>query len=422
MKRQKRQKHQKRQKREAKRKFSFRHYWQAHKPLGWAQLTHRKVRLLVAITGVAFSNILIFTQLGLKDMLFDGVTLVPDHLQGDLFLVSAYAPNIDLGTFPSIYLYQANAVPGVRAASPLYIEFSNWVNPKDLAAPSNSDSPESFQLFPNSVKILAFNPEQPVLAIPEVNQQLRRLSAPGAVLYDRLGQEKLGPIVQQFQSTGSVSTLMSNQRVYVAGLFSLGSTLFDNGHVVMSDWNYTQWYGAESLDRVSVGCLTLEAGADIEQVRSRLNATLPKSITVLTQTELSAAEQAFRASLPNGKVLNFGAAMGFVVGVVIVYQVLYTDVSEHLPEYATLKAMGYSDRALLAVVLQEAVVLAILGFIPGYFASYGVYQLLVIITRVPLVMKSAVAMQVFVLTFVMCVISGVIAMNKLRAADPADVF
>ena len=106
----------------------------------------------------------------------------------------------------------------------------------------------------------------------------------------------------------------------------------------------------------------------------------------------------------------------------IVYHVLYSDVSEHLPEYATLKAMGYSDRTLLLVVLQEALILAVLGFVPGYVASYGVYQLLVMLTRVPLTMKTAVAAQVFVLTLVMCVISGAIAMNKLRAADPADVF
>jgi putative ABC transport system permease protein len=402
-------------------------YWQARKPLGWAQLIHRKIRLLVAVTGVAFSNILIFTQLGLRDMLFDGVTLVPDHLQGDLFLVSAYAPNIDLGTFPRVYLYRASAITGVRSASPLYIEFSDWVNPADLALPKTTAAEPSFQLFPNSVKVLAFNPDQPVLAIAEVDQQIDRLNAPGAVLYDRLGQDKLGPIVEQFHaatsaSADSVSTLMSNRRVSVVGLFSLGSTLFDNGHVIMSDWNYTQWYGSESLDNVSVGCLSLAPDADLEEVRSRLQATLPKSIKILTQSELAAAEQAFRASLPNGKVLNFGAAMGFIVGIVIVYQVLYTDISEHLPEYATLKAMGYSDKALLGVVLQEALILAVLGFIPGYLASYGVYQLLVAAIRVPLVMKTTVALQVFMLTLVMCLISGAIAMNKLRAADPADVF
>ena len=397
---------------------SLKTYWQVRKPLGWAQLTHRKMRLLVAMMGVAFSNILIFTQLGLRAMLFDGVTLVPDHLQGDLFLVSAYAPNIDRGHFPKIYLFQANAVEGVSAASPLYIEFSNWVNPQDLPEPDNAE----FELFPNQVKILAFNPTQPVLAIPEVTQQLDRLNAPGAALYDRLGQEKLGPIVEQFNRQEIVSTLMSNQRVYVTGLFSLGSTLFDNSHIVMSDWNYRQWYGQDALNRVNVGCLTLAAGVDVEQVRSRLQAALPNSIRVLTQTELAEAEQTFRASLPNGKVLNFGALMGFIVGVVIVYQVLYTDVSDHLPEYATLKAMGYSDRFLLGVILQEALILAVLGFIPGYFASYGVYQLLVQLTRVPLTMKAAVAVQVFVLTLVMCGVSGAIAINKLRSADPAEVF
>ena len=215
---------------------------------------------------------------------------------------------------------------------------------------------------------------------------------------------------------------MSNQRVYITGLFSLGSTLFDNSHIVMSDWNYRQWYGQDALNRVNVGCLTLAAGVDVEQVRSRLQAALPNSIRVLTQTELAEAEQTFRASLPNGKVLNFGALMGFIVGVVIVYQVLYTDVSDHLPEYATLKAMGYSDRFLLGVILQEALILAVLGFIPGYFASYGVYQLLVQLTRVPLTMKAAVAVQVFVLKLVMCGVSGAIAINKLRSADPAEVF
>lgn len=353
-------------------------------------------------------------------MLFDGVTLVPDHLKGDLFLVSAYAPNIDLSRFPKIYLYQADAVDGVASTRPLYIEFSNWVNPKDLERPSVAE--EGFQLFPNQVKILAFNPERPVLKMPEVNRQLDRLSGPGAVLYDRLGQEKLGPIVEQFQQQGMVSTLMSNQRVTVTGLFSLGSTLFDNGHVVMSDWSYAQWYGPKSLEQVNVGCLTLTPGADLEQTRQRLRAELPTSVRILTQAELAEAERAFRASLPNGKVLNFGAMMGFVVGVVIVYQVLYTDVSEHLPEYATLKAMGYADWTLLGVILQEALILAVLGFIPGYITSYGVYQLLVQITRVPLTMKATVAIQVFVLTMVMCAVSGAIAMNKLRAADPAEVF
>ena len=391
------------------------------RPLGWAQLSHQKTRLIVALTGVAFSNILIFTQLGLRALLFEGITLLPEALDGDLFIVSAFAPTIDFGSFPRVYAYQANAVEGVAATTPIYLSSANWVNPLDL----ENDEPQrrtGFSLFANRVKIVAFNPAKPALTIPEVNQQLDYLNQPDAVLYDRLSQEKLGPVADLFDQRGEVQTIMNNQRVRVVGLFSLGSTLFDNAHVIMSDWNYARRRGAASLNNVSVASLWLEPGADAETVKSRLQAYLPTDLKVMTKEEIVTLETDFQESFPNGKVLNFGAAMGFVVGVVIVYQVLYTDVSDHLPEYATLKAMGYSDMALLEVVLQEALILAVLGFIPGYFASYGVYGLLIQITRIPLTMQPHVVAQVFLLTLVMCILSGAIAMNKLRSADPADVF
>jgi putative ABC transport system permease protein len=398
---------------------------QVNKPLGWAQLSHQKARLLVAMTGVAFSNILIFTQLGLRALLFDGVTLVPENLAGDLFLVSAYSPTISFGSFSQIYLYQADAVTGVAAANPLYISSADWVNPEDLQNPLASGEEEvssEIDFFPSTVRILAFNPARPVFNMPEVNQQLDLLNAPGSVLFDRLSQDQLGPVPELLNQQGVVSTVMSNRRTYVVGLFSLGSTMFDKGHVIMSDWNLAQRDGQDSLQQVNVGSLFLESGADLETVRTRLQNTLPPAVRVVTREELRQSEQAFRASFPEGKILNFGAAIGFVVGVVIVYQVLYTDVSDHLPEYATLKAMGYSDVSLLAVVLQEAVILAVLGFIPGYITSYWVYQLLTYLTKIPLTMRTGIALQVFVLTLVMCVISGAIAMNKLRSADPADVF
>ncbi|HEY9846589.1 MAG TPA: FtsX-like permease family protein, partial [Candidatus Caenarcaniphilales bacterium] len=133
-------------------------------------------------------------------------------------------------------------------------------------------------------------------------------------------------------------------------------------------------------------------------------------------------EKAYWESDPSGVVLNFGAVMGFIVGVIVVYQVLYSDVAEHLPEYATLKAMGYADRALLMVVLQEAMILALLGFIPGCVASVGVYKLLSSLTKIPLALRPDVASQVFLLTLVMCGMAGAIAIQKLRKADPADVF
>jgi putative ABC transport system permease protein len=114
--------------------------------------------------------------------------------------------------------------------------------------------------------------------------------------------------------------------------------------------------------------------------------------------------------------------VGFIVGIVIVYQILYTDVANHLPEYATLKAMGYSDRYLLGVLLQESLLLAILGYIPGFLISLGLYQLAFAATMLPIGMKVERAVFVLVMTFAMCSFSGVIAIQKLRSADPADVF
>ena len=407
---------------------SLGYYLQTNRPLGWAQLSHQKVRLAVAMTGVAFSNILIFTQLGLRALLFDGITLLPESLEGDLFLLSTYSQSIDLGSaFPRVYLYQADAVPGVAYTSPIYIRTASWVNPEDLkpenrAKQKNKNKGVSFPLFSNNVKVIAFNPTRPVLNLPEVNQNLDKLHIPDSVLYDRLGQDKLGAIPELFSQQGKVSTIMNNRRVDVVGLFSLGSTLFDNGRVVMSDWNYARRWGQTSLENVSIGTLTLEVGANRETVQAQLREYLSKDIKVLTREELIQAEQDFRASLPNGKILNFGAAIGFVVGLVVVYQVLYTDVNDHLPEYATLKAMGYSDFSLLIVVLQESLILGILGFVPGYLTSAGTYILLTNVTKIPLAMRPEIAIQVFILTLIMCAISGAMAMNKLRSADPADVF
>jgi putative ABC transport system permease protein len=287
------------------------------------------------------------------------------------------------------------------------------------AAPENPF--EGADLFGNQVRILAFNPAQPVLNLPEVNQQLGRLSRSDAVLFDRLGQPALGDVPTLLATQPEVMTLMGNRRAYVVGLFSLGSTLIEKGNVIMSDWNYANRELGD-LNKITLGVLTLKPGSDIAAVKAKLRANLPPEVGVFTREEFIQREQDYQASEPNGVILRFGTIVGFVVGLIIVYQVLYADINDHLSEYATLKAMGYSDRSLLAVILQEAIILAILGFIPGFVTSLGIYQLLTTLTRIPLVMKTAVALQVFLLTVVMCAASGAIATGRLRSADPADVF
>lgn len=386
-------------------------------PIAWLQLSHQKIRLLVAVLGVAFSIILIFTQLGLRAMLFDGVTLLPENLNGDLYLLSTYAEEMDDSSFPSVYLYQADAIDGVADARPLYIGTGRWVDP-ELLEPSATATP----VESSYMQILAFNPNKPVFKISEINQQLDLLAVPGGILYDRLAKSDLGNVPQMIAEQGVVSSILNNRRVTVMGLFDLGSTFFFEGVAVMSDWNYGQMKGAKELDKVTVGVLSLEPGADPQAVMERIQQTLSKDLKVLTPAELAQGEKDYVAGWAQGKVLNFGAVIGFIVGIIVVYQVIYTDVSEHLPEYATLKAMGYKDRDLSLVVLQECLILSIMGFIPGYLISHVIYYLMATYVELRVSMNTGIALQVFTLNILMCIISGAIAIRKLRTADPADIF
>lgn len=390
-------------------------------PVAWLQLSYQKVRLLVAILGVAFSIILIFTQLGLRAMLFDGVTILPENLNGDLYLLSSYAESMEYSSFPSIYLYQVDAIEGVADARPLYLERGEWVNP-NLLEPSTENKDGAVPPKSSDVQIIAFNPTKPVFKLPEINQQLDLLSAPGVILYDRLAKSELGNIPQLVKSQGFASSILDNRRVTVLGLFSLSSTFDYKGVTVMSDWNYGQMEGVDVLEGITVGVLSLEPGANPQAVMKRIRENLSKDIKVLTPEALAQGEQDFVATWPEGKILNFGAVIGFIIGIVIVYQVIYTDVSEHLPEYATLKAIGYKDRDLSLVVLQESLILAIMGFIPGYLASYGIYYLMAKFIEFPVSMDLGIALQVFALNILMCTLSGAIAIKKLRTADPADIF
>lgn len=377
-------------------------------PLAWAQLAHQKVRLLVALSGIGFANILIFMQLGFSAILFDGVTRVPEHLRGDLFLVSKRAKFLGDKTFSKRYLYQAAAVDGVASASPFYYSESTWVNPqtKDII----------------DVAVIAFNPAQPVMDLPEVNQQLDKIKVPDTVLFDSKSQATLGPVAEYFAQRKTITTEISGRKNRVGGIFSLGSSLFKSGHVVTSDWNYLRLFGQDSIDNIHVGVLTLQKSVNPQTVIKNIKARLPDDVKVMTKQEFVESEKAHWSQDPAGVIFNFGTVMGFIVGVVIVYQVLYSDVNDHLAEYATLKAMGYSDMNLLSVVFQEAIILAVLGFIPGFTCSIGMYTLLGNLTRIPIVMRADVALQVFILTGLMCSISAAIAVRKVQSADPADVF
>lgn len=382
--------------------------FQFDRPLAWSQLAHQKTRLAVAMGGIAFANVLIFMQLGFQSLFSEGATILPENLAGDLFLINPDTEYIGSSSFDRILLYQAAAVKGVTNSTALYINTGTW---------AYSSENKSFQ-----ARIFAYNPNKTISKIAELNQQNNKLNLTNNVLFDRRAKSSFGPIAQLVTKTGEAKAILNNNRVFAVGLFNLGNSFFlGEGNIVTSEVTYAKIFGDNTLNKVNLGIITIEPGTDPKTIKAGIKANVP-GVEVLTHEELLAKELKFQDTTATAPIFGFGTFMGFIVGIVIVYQVLYADVSDHLAEYATLKAMGYSNTKLLVVIFQESLILGVLGFIPGFGVSFFMYGFLGSLTRLELVMKLNVAITVFVLTIIMCLMSAAIASGKLRSADPADVF
>ncbi len=167
----------------------------------------------------------------------------------------------------------------------------------------------------------------------------------------------------------------------------------------------------------------LKEGTDANLTRDRLKKYLPKDVLVMTCSDFANREKAYwNAATPIGFIFAFGAIMGFVVGAIIVYQILFADVSEHLNEYATLRALGYPNRFISGIVVQQAMILGVLGFFPGVAGVYWLSAKATAATHLPLYITEQRALSVFLMTLAMCAISALLAVRKVRRLDPADVF
>ena len=379
-------------------------------PLGWLQLSHDKGRMAVAIAGIAFADILMFMQLGFQNALYTSNTRLHQALQADLVLISPQGRNLlNLSSFPRRRLYQAMNVPGVKSAESLYVKLANWKVPETRRE--------------TSIMVLGFNPDRPAFDLPEVNQNLSAIKLPDTVLFDRAARGDYQRAIAQVNQGKSVKTEIDRRTITIGGLFTIGASFAADGALITSDQNYLRLFPKQNAGSVNAGLIQLQAGADIVQVQQVLKAYLPPDVKVLTKQEFIEFEKNYWATnTAVGFVFNLGVAMGFVVGVIIVYQVLSTDVSDHMAEYATFKAMGYRNIYLLGIVFEEALILSILGFLPGVGVSVALYTLTRRATNLPIYMTLMRAIVVLTLTLIMCGISGTIATRKLQAADPADIF
>lgn len=379
-------------------------------PLAWLQLKREKSRLMVAMAGIAFADMLMFIQLGFQTALYDSNTQLHQTINADLVLISPQGRNIvSLDTFPRRRLYQALSFEGVTSAEPLYTDFVDWKNPQTN--------------LKTSILLLGFNPKKTAFLIPEVEKNLEKLKMPDILLFDRGSRGNYTTAIADLEQGKTVSTEARERKLNIKGLFLSGASFAADGNVITSDLNFHRIMTSRDPSQVSAGLIQLKPGVDPQVMAQVLQKNLPNDVRVLTKAEfINFEKQYWSENTSIGFIFTMGTAIGFVVGVVIVYQILSGDVAEHTAEYATLKAMGYQDSYLLTVVFQEALILAFLGFLPGSAIAVSLYALTRNATNLPLFMTMSRAITVLILTIMMCLISGGIATRKLRAADPADIF
>lgn len=378
-------------------------------PLAWLQLSFQKTRLLTAVAGIVFAAVLMFMQFGFQEALFSTTTTIHQNIRGDLFLISTQSENLfSSRQFSRRILYQTLNNESVASASPIYIGILPWKNPW-----TNKE---------RAIFIMGFEPNSTILGVKGFKENFGSVTTEDTVLFDTLSRPEFGDVAVAFQKGERIQAEVNKRKVEVRGLFELGASFAADGNLITTDLNFQRLFNRE-LGEIDFGVLSLKEGANLETTKAEIEKILPKDVRVLTKEEFVQFERTYwETATAIGFVFNFGAILGLVVGVIITYQVLYTDVVNHLPEYATLKAMGYTNFYLTKVVLQESMILSVLGFFPGLITALILYALASSGSGLPIEMTTGRAVLVFVLTVLMCFVSGLLAMRKLKQADPADIF
>lgn len=385
-------------------------------PLAWKNLTHDPRRLVVACGGVSFAVLLMYMELGFLNALLDSNVELVRRVEADLIIVNkARFAIVASDRFPLQRLYQVRGKEGVNVY-PLYLESAGAV--------LRRQGQKGY-----SIRVIAFDLDHPLLEPESVAAHKDALRSPGMALADTKSHPDYGipaddTLLPQYEAE------LTGQKLRLAGKFTLCTDFGNDGNLLMSEQNFARFFplrggGNDPLSVVDIGIVQVKPGAalSLENLKTQLKQELPGDVNVFTKQEFIDRERHFwSVSTPVGYIFLVGTVIGFVVGVIICYQIIHADIAEHLPEFATLKAMGYSTFYFVWLVIGEGLYLSLIGFIPGAFLSYCLYMLLAYRTGLLMEFRPDVSGIVLLSTIVMCVSSGVFALRKLLLTDPASLF
>ena len=384
-------------------------------PLAWLQLTYQKGRLTIAIAGIMFAVILIAMQLGFQTALFKSAVLLHANLRTDLVLIHPSSNNLlNLKEFSRRRLYQAGGFIGVKSIYPVYVALAVW-NAPEIGVKED-------------ILTVGVSPQANPFLFPNIKPDLDRTLLPDVVLFDRASREDFyGSVASEYEAAiahGKILTKeVSNRAITIGGLFTMGVSFAANGTIITSEQNFLRIFPDRLVGNISLGLVQLDQGVNPIAVRDAMRSQLDRDVKILTKQEFIDLELNYWSeATPIGFIFGLGVVMGFIVGVVIVYQVLYKDVSDHLAEYATLKAMGYSNQYLFRIVLQESLLLSLCGFLPALLVCAILYRITETATGLLMELNGDRIVQLFLLTISMCAISGTLSLRKVQTADPAEIF
>jgi putative ABC transport system permease protein len=364
-------------------------------------LFHDKIRLTVTVTGIVFAVVLIVVELGLFVGFSVTTSSLVDNSNADLWVTSRHVPYVELGVpFSERKLYQVRAVPGVAEVQKSIVRWTQWQRPDGRR---------------ESVQIVGLNPDS-LLGRPWnlVQGRVEDLDRPDAVIMDDIYKEKLGAdhVGQLFE--------INSKRARIVG-FTHGIRSFTTSPYVFTTFKRAQEYAGIHDDQAIFLLVKTTPGANLKQVRSGILNHV-KDVEVFTSAEFSRMTQIYwMFTTGAGVAVLLAAILGLVVGFVVVAQTIYATTMDHLREYGTLKAMGAPNSYVYKVIIHQAAISAVIGYVLGMLVS-------VLVVRASqsggaaILLPWPMAIGMFFLTLLMCIGAALVSINKVTRLDPAMVF
>jgi putative ABC transport system permease protein len=379
-------------------------------PLAWKQLTFEPMKIVTATMGVMVAVMLMWVQLGILASVYSSATIVHRGIRADLVILH---PQSDTMNQPKPFsvrtLYRVLGNADVQEIGELHVGPVTWRNPAN-------GSQWQIQCY-------GVDPEQGWLDIKGIDNGSIALRQNDTFIYDRRSRNVFGPVLAAFDRGEVVEVELNRRRCKIVGTTELAASFGQMGNVVMSRENFLRLHAGQSADEVHVGLVRVRSEANLQAVKQSLANNLASEAIVMTAAEFIEFELRYwKTNAPVGFIFTMGTIVGFFIGFIVVYQILYTDVTNHLPHFATMKAIGFSDGFLLQLVIRQAIILSVLGYVPGSLLAIGVYKAMNLATGIPVYATWERAGLLLLVTSLMCLMSGAMATRRLRSADPADVF